>query len=95
MNGVKVVAGNKNVTLSQIANTFYNDTYDYHPDINVRMGAIASPTIAYEFFQDLFNGVPFSEVKGKYGNKTVRVGDAFIDLERNWGRLSDQARLTF
>lgn len=59
------------------------------------MGAIAPPTIAYEFFQDLFNGVPFSEVKGKYGNKTVRVGDAFVDLEANWNVLGTEARRQF
>lgn len=36
--------------------------YEFDPDMNVRMKAIASPTLAYEFFQDLINKVPFKEV---------------------------------
>ena len=83
------------MSLSKIVSAFYDDTYNYHPDIGVRMKSIASPTLAYEFFQDLFNGIPFSQVKGKYGNRTVRVDDAFVNLEKNWGDLQKAARKQF
>lgn len=65
-------------------NSFYSDTYSFDPSFANRAKAIASPTLAYEFFQDLFNLVPFEKVKGKYGNKTIRIDDHYFDLEKNW-----------